>query len=587
MIRVWSDEQRAGRLARASGRGCAFVYNQGADASRAVSMTMPLQLQSWNQEVGLHPIFAMNLPEGYLREKLRLAFAKAVGVFDDVELLSVTGRSQIGRLCYTDEAAETLSEVVPFQAVDEVLRHRRDGDLFDYMIERFAVYSGISGVQPKVMVRDEAASRVLSPNSGARRSSTFRGATHIVKFWEEGEYPQLAANEFFCLRVAEKAGLHVPTFQLADNAKALVVERFDLRPDGSYLGIEDFCVLNGRGADEKYKGGYETALVRRAAEFLAPEDRPREMNRLFRLFALNCAVRNGDAHLKNYALIYDDVMGKANLAPVYDVVTTTAYLSKDGMALTLEGSTKWPTARRLKDFGASRCGVGSYQMTDAFEEIATAMVEVGEEMRVYARDNPEFRLIGERMATAWGEGIRSTLGADEKVVVAMKRGTGSGPQDTAIAAIAAVGEAVADLQRIPAYGRFQNVMIETGKPDNGGHLSDVVQGMAVGGRYAALEDRRKADIAKLPTFAQAVARVATAIEDARGAWLDAAISAGNADSLWNHLEVALSAMAEEARGVPMGRGKSAWDILAEMREEVSHALGAEIDLVENAPTLRR
>ncbi len=71
------------------------------------------------------------------------------------------------------------------------------------------------------------------------------------------------------------------------------------------------------------------------------------MRSLFRLFVLNCAVRNGDAHLKNFGVVYDDTRSDARLAPVYDIVTTSAYLPKDQMALTLNGTPAWPDARRL------------------------------------------------------------------------------------------------------------------------------------------------------------------------------------------------------------------------------------------------
>lgn len=53
------------------------------------------------------------------------------------------------------------------------------------------------------------------------------------------------------------------------------------------------------------------------------------------MIALNCALRNGDAHLKNLGIVYDDVLGEARLAPVYDLVTTSIYLPKDSLALTL------------------------------------------------------------------------------------------------------------------------------------------------------------------------------------------------------------------------------------------------------------
>jgi serine/threonine protein kinase HipA of HipAB toxin-antitoxin module len=81
-----------------------------------------------------------------------------------------------------------------------------------------------------------------------------------VKVWGANEYPQLAANEYFCLTVARKYGLDVPPYRLAEDGMALVIDRFDLRMDGTYRGVEDFCVLNGRRADEKYRGSYETSV---------------------------------------------------------------------------------------------------------------------------------------------------------------------------------------------------------------------------------------------------------------------------------------------------------------------------------------
>ncbi len=102
--------------------------------------------------------------------------------------------------------------------------------------------AGVSGVQLKVLVRDE---RAWSLSGDGRRSLTVRGATHIVKTWEADEFPELAANEYFCLQVALRAGLPVPAHALSDNGRFLVVERFDLDETGRYLGFEDACVLQG------------------------------------------------------------------------------------------------------------------------------------------------------------------------------------------------------------------------------------------------------------------------------------------------------------------------------------------------------
>src|SRR5437588_3568297 len=157
MIKVWTDAAEAGLLDRHGERGSTFAYMPGAAPARAVSVTMPVRLESWTVPFGLLPIFEMNLPEGILRERLRLAFAKATGSFDDLDLLSIVGRSQVGRIRYTGDK-EQLREDVPFQSVDEILASRRDGDLFRYLLDKFATFSGISGIQPKVLVRDEGSS---------------------------------------------------------------------------------------------------------------------------------------------------------------------------------------------------------------------------------------------------------------------------------------------------------------------------------------------------------------------------------------------------------------------------------------------
>ncbi len=144
---------------------------------------------------------------------------------------------------------------------------------------------------------------------------------------------------------ARRCGLEVPSHRLAEDGKALVVDWFDLRMDGTYGGFEDFCVLNARRTEEKYRGSYETSVMKRFAQFANSSHVNEDTAKLFTLIALNCALRNGDAHLKNFGIVYDDVQGEARLAPVYDVVTTSVYLANDSLALTLNGTTKWPTAR--------------------------------------------------------------------------------------------------------------------------------------------------------------------------------------------------------------------------------------------------
>ena len=192
---------------------------------------------------------------------------------------------------------------------------------------------------------------------------------------------------------------------------ALVIDRFDLRIDGTYRGFEDFCVLNARRTDEKYRGSYETSVMKRFAQFANSTHVNQDMEKLYLLIVLNCALRNGDAHLKNFGVVYDDVLGEARLAPVYDLVTTSVYLPKDCLALTLNGSTNWPTAKELRKLGETRAGGTPAKISQIHERIADAIQETTKEVHSYTKEHPEFTQIGPRMLEAWESGVSNSLRA--------------------------------------------------------------------------------------------------------------------------------------------------------------------------------
>ena len=83
--------------------------------------------------------------------------------------------------------------------------------------------------------------------------------------------------------------------RLAEDGAALVVDRFDLRSDGTYRGFEDFCVLNAKRTDQKYSGSYETSIFKRFEQFANSPHVNTDLERLLTLIVLNCVLRNGDA----------------------------------------------------------------------------------------------------------------------------------------------------------------------------------------------------------------------------------------------------------------------------------------------------
>ena len=298
----------------------------------------------------------------------------------------------------------------------QILRARRDGGLYDYLLDQFATHSGLSGVQPKVMVRD---------NDG-EQAHTLRTATHIVKFWNPGQFDELAANEFFCLSAARAAGLDVPDFRLADDGSSLVVKRFDIAADGTPLGFEDLCSLNGMLTAQKYNGGYEASVFRRLGDFVSPHLKAVSLEQAVRLLVLNVAIRNGDAHLKNWGVLYRDTESDVSLAPVYDLVTTTAYVPPDLMALTMNASQRWPEPRKLAQFGKLRTMLTMPQIQAVFERTADALAETAPELSRYFADSPNPE-IGQAMLRGWSEGVEHSLGLVRGLVAGADLETVPGP----------------------------------------------------------------------------------------------------------------------------------------------------------------
>lgn len=383
MVDVFVDNQISGTIRRSQQRARDTLFRYLGPTSEAVSLTMPVVHDELAHE-GLAPIFEMNLPEGILREELRNAFAKTLPQMDDLTLLAVVGQSQIGRLRCVPMGQEPRA--VPQQSVAELLTYDGAEPLFAELMRRFMTFSGVAGVQPKVLVRDEL-ERV-----------THRGTTHLVKAWTE-KYPELAANEFYCLRVAQEAGLETAEVQLSDSGKLLVVRRFDLTDKG-YLGFEDFCSLSAKTTAQKYEGSYER-VAKRISQFVSPEFTQSALFAFFHSLVISCAVGNGDAHLKNFGVLYADTNSPVRFAPAFDIICTRAYLPADSLALTLAGSKRFPTRRTLSEFGIRSCGLALRQTNAVFEQTDGALAKVAQELAADGRRRPQLAALGGQMWTAW------------------------------------------------------------------------------------------------------------------------------------------------------------------------------------------
>lgn len=371
-----------------------FAYEPSCPPESAVSLSMPVVREHYASATqALHPIFDMNLPEGALAERLRRTFSKLVPDFDALAMLKIVGLSQIGRLRFVSPSSQ--GPAVPAENLSDLLAHDGAQDLFESLLQRYAVHSGISGAMPKVLVRSDAPSHF-----------SHKGATHIVKAWTS-DHPNLAENEFFCMRAAHHAGLQVPALALSNSGQFLVVERFDLQAQG-YLGFEDFCVLSGQTASQKYRGSYEN-ITRRIRDFVTPENVHPALESFFKALALSCALKNGDAHLKNFGVLYPHAESPVYLAPIYDLVTTTVYQAGDVLALTLCGTKRWPNAKTLIAFARSHCEMSEARARRALAEVAHGVQMARQDMALHMAHTPRFADIGQMMLAQWAQGMSTSL----------------------------------------------------------------------------------------------------------------------------------------------------------------------------------
>ena len=388
---VHAGRRLAGTLARSQIEEDGYLFGYAPDCpdEDAVSLTMPVVRDQYDSMNGLLPIFEMNLPEGALLERLRTQFAKLIPNFDSLDLLAIVGQSQIGRLRYAASGRAPVD--IPEQNLSDLLTYAGAEDLFADLFRRYAEYSGISGIQPKVLLREAGA---------PLPRLSHRAATHIVKSFDPTEYPELAANEYFCTRAAQHAGIAVPSLQLSDNRRILVVERFDLRSDGRYLGCEDFCVLNGLRAHGRYSGSYE-GIAQRITQFVSLENQKEALEQLFATVALSCAIGNGDAHLKNFAVLYENPEAPTRLAPSYDLVCTTPYQPRDVLALSLGDSKSFPDRKRLAAFGQTACNLSRARTLELLGRVV-AGVKLGiKDLRRYSKEHADFAPAGARLIAAF------------------------------------------------------------------------------------------------------------------------------------------------------------------------------------------
>lgn len=305
-----------------------WIFTYGATATDDIALTMPRALPTYVWD-GILPAFEQHLPEMDL-SLFPTAIWKRI-TRDHAGMLWVAGQRRLGRLRFT-RPDEPLPVPAALGLTAKDIAETRDGDaLLADLLSRMTMLPGVSGVQPKVLLP-----LMGSSNEPLRALAD----THLLK-GNRPEYPFATTVEAATLDLAAACGLPVPARTLSADGKLLAVQRFDLDAEGKPLGFDEAASLMGLWARDKYTTSCE-ALHKSLLAFIPPIQRHAFTQQFFTRIAFNLLVENGDAHLKNFGLLYATPEAAA-LAPVYDVLTTTCFpgLAHDAPALPLGGRKVW------------------------------------------------------------------------------------------------------------------------------------------------------------------------------------------------------------------------------------------------------
>ncbi len=336
----------------------------------SISLSLPNTQKYYIKENEIIPYFDTLLPEGYLFEVFKNYLTKNYGYIDDYLLFSILAPNIEGRIKY----GKNSDSDVNFE-LDYILENDTN-DTFNYLLKTFFKKNAISGVQPKTMA-------VL------KDKENFVFKNYIIKTWGD-EFKYLAENEYICLKTLEFAGIKIPKIYLSKNKKFLVIERFD----SENIGFEEVISLMGKTKIFKYTGSYEQ-VAKIIYQYVS---NPNDMEIFFKMIVMNYFLKNGDAHLKNFGLLFSDDFSKIWLSPAYDVVTTTAYIFKDKPALTMFGRKKWYD-EELIEFGEKHCFLNNAK--ELYLECKEALKKGISFLKEYISNNTHFEIIGKRMLDSW------------------------------------------------------------------------------------------------------------------------------------------------------------------------------------------
>ena len=295
-----------------------------------------LMAQPWVRKQRLAPSLSNLLPEGSLRELIALGLK--VHVDSEFTILSYLGNDLPGALVAEPMAPEDIPAYI-------LAAHGNAKPAALNLPERESKFS-LAGVQMKFSMKEKDGRYNLSKGGVL--------GDWIIKT-PSTKHIDVPLNEYTAMTLASLAGIDTPEFKLVEleqidnlppinlpNEKyAFAIKRFD-RDQGERIHMEDFAQVLAKYPHEKYNSANYEQIGKVLYEFSG--DGLADAQQFARRLLVNILLANGDAHLKNWSLLYPD-QRTPRLSPSYDIVTTNVYIENEKyFALNLGKNKDWQQA---------------------------------------------------------------------------------------------------------------------------------------------------------------------------------------------------------------------------------------------------
>ena len=292
-----------------------------------------LMAEPWSRNHKLHPTLSNLLPEGILRELI--AQSLKVHIDNEFQLLSFLGRDLPGAVVAEPMEPEDIpADLISAYGNVKAVKFEKESQKNKF---------SLAGVQMKFSMKHQ---------DGHFNISTGDILGDWIVKTPSIKHKDVPLNEFTAMTLAAMIDVDVPEIKLVqldkldnlppinlpDEKLAFAIKRVDRNID-QRIHMEDFAQVLAKYPHEKYNSAsYEqiaNILYNYSGDGLA------DTQQFARRLLANILLANGDAHIKNWSLLYSDKF-TPRLSPAYDIVTTYVYMEDERQyALNLGKTKKW------------------------------------------------------------------------------------------------------------------------------------------------------------------------------------------------------------------------------------------------------